>query len=179
MNDINAKTENWLNAMAAHVLQHGLNTASLRPLAAAAGTSDRMLIYHFGNKDGVIAALLKHLAAQFTAALSASASGPAPSRHALVAEVMTLQRRPEMRGFIRVWFDIIAASAQGVDAHKDTGHAIINHFCDWLQSRLPADDPDPETTAKALLTVIEGMALMDALGQTDLANAALERLVRD
>ena len=37
--------------LAEHVLKNGLNNASLRPMAKAAGTSDRMLIYHFGSKD--------------------------------------------------------------------------------------------------------------------------------
>jgi len=34
------------------VLEHGLIGLSLRPLAAALGTSDRMLLYHFRDKDG-------------------------------------------------------------------------------------------------------------------------------
>jgi AcrR family transcriptional regulator len=41
-----------------HVLEHGLIGLSLRPLAAAVGTSDRMLIYHFGNRDALVSAVL-------------------------------------------------------------------------------------------------------------------------
>lgn len=41
-----------------YVLEHGLIGLSLRPLAAALGTSDRMLIYHFGSKDELIATVL-------------------------------------------------------------------------------------------------------------------------
>ena len=39
-----------LNQLAQYVLEHGLNDASLRPMAAALGTSDRMLLYHFKTK---------------------------------------------------------------------------------------------------------------------------------
>jgi AcrR family transcriptional regulator len=42
-----------------YVLEHGLVGLSLRPLAAALGTSDRMLLYHFGSKDEVVAAVLR------------------------------------------------------------------------------------------------------------------------
>ncbi|MGA9749776.1 MAG: TetR/AcrR family transcriptional regulator [Nocardioides sp.] len=42
-----------------YVLEHGLIGLSLRPLAAALGTSDRMLLYHFGGKDDLVAAVLK------------------------------------------------------------------------------------------------------------------------
>ena len=64
--------ETLLPMLAAHVMEHGLGTASLRPLAKAAGTSDRMLIYHFGSKEGLIDALLRHLAGGFVAGLEAA-----------------------------------------------------------------------------------------------------------
>lgn len=41
-----------------YVLEHGLIGLSLRPLAARLGTSDRMLIYHFGGKDALIAEVI-------------------------------------------------------------------------------------------------------------------------
>ncbi len=42
-----------------YVLAHGLVGLSLRPLAAELGTSDRMLLYHFGTKDHLVAAVLR------------------------------------------------------------------------------------------------------------------------
>ncbi len=41
-----------------HVLTHGLIGLSLRPLAAAIGTSDRMLIYHFASRDALVTAII-------------------------------------------------------------------------------------------------------------------------
>ena len=40
-------------------LEHGLIGLSLRPLATAIGTSDRMLLYHFADKDDLIATVLR------------------------------------------------------------------------------------------------------------------------
>jgi AcrR family transcriptional regulator len=42
-----------------YALEHGLVGLSLRPLAAALGTSDRMLLYHFSGKDDLVAAMLR------------------------------------------------------------------------------------------------------------------------
>lgn len=42
-----------------YVLRHGLIGLSLRPLAAALGTSDRMLLYHFHGKDDLVATVLR------------------------------------------------------------------------------------------------------------------------
>ena len=51
--------ETLLPLLAAYVLENGLADVSLRPLAKAAGTSDRMLLYHFGSKEELVAALLE------------------------------------------------------------------------------------------------------------------------
>jgi AcrR family transcriptional regulator len=41
-----------------YALEHGLAELSLRPLAAAIGSSPRVLLYLFGSKDGLIRAVL-------------------------------------------------------------------------------------------------------------------------
>jgi AcrR family transcriptional regulator len=42
-----------------YALDRGLIDLSLRPLAAAIGTSDRMLLYHFADKDDLVATVLR------------------------------------------------------------------------------------------------------------------------
>ena len=42
-----------------YALEHGLIGLSLRPLAEALGTSDRMLLYHFADKDDLVATILR------------------------------------------------------------------------------------------------------------------------
>src|SRR3954447_6498176 len=46
--------ERILQRIVAHVLAHGLGDESLREVAAAVGTSHRMLGYHFGSRDGLL-----------------------------------------------------------------------------------------------------------------------------
>ena len=41
-----------------HFAEHGVGDTSLRGLAEAIGTSHRMLIYHFGSRDGLLAAVV-------------------------------------------------------------------------------------------------------------------------
>src|ERR1044072_2334593 len=47
-----------LEAAIAHLTEHGVRDVTLRGLAAAIGTSHRMLIYHFGSKDGLLLELV-------------------------------------------------------------------------------------------------------------------------
>jgi AcrR family transcriptional regulator len=51
--------ERLLDACVDHALAHGLPDR-LEPLAAATGTSARMLIYHFGTRDGLLRGVLAH-----------------------------------------------------------------------------------------------------------------------
>ncbi|MDR7251495.1 AcrR family transcriptional regulator [Nocardioides sp. BE266] len=53
------RREAWTRAATDYVLREGLIGLSLRPLAASLGTSDRMLLYHFGTKDDLVAAILR------------------------------------------------------------------------------------------------------------------------
>jgi AcrR family transcriptional regulator len=53
------RREELAEAATDYALEHGLIGLSLRPLAAALGTSDRMLLYHFDSKDDLVAALVR------------------------------------------------------------------------------------------------------------------------
>ena len=59
-----------------YALEHGLIGMSLRPLAAALGTSDRMLIYHFGSKDALVAAILATSSDRATRTISELPASP-------------------------------------------------------------------------------------------------------
>jgi AcrR family transcriptional regulator len=151
-----------LPRLAAHVLQHGLNDASLRPLARAAGTSDRMLVYHFGTKDNLIAALLTHLGGDFARLLSGltPAAGFASADEA-VAHLVRAQLSDEVADYLRLWLEIIAAAARGSEVHRRTGAAILSGLADWLAPRLP-----PAERAQVWETVarIEGQLVLWSLG---------------
>jgi len=53
-----ARRAELLDAAYREVLAHGLADMSLRPLAAAIGSSPRVLLFLFGSKDGLVRALL-------------------------------------------------------------------------------------------------------------------------
>lgn len=52
------RRDDLLQRVTDHVLEHGLIGLTLRPVAAAIGTSDRMLIYHFESRDALISAVV-------------------------------------------------------------------------------------------------------------------------
>lgn len=50
--------ERLLHAAIDHFGRNGIGDTSLRGIAEAVGTSHRMLIYHFGSRDGLLAAVV-------------------------------------------------------------------------------------------------------------------------
>ena len=161
-------------AMAAHVRSVGLAGASLRPLARAAGTSDRMLIYHFGTKAKLIEALLDRLAQELLGALGAALPArPAASEGALAAEILALLRTPTFRPYLRVWFDILSATGREDGDHAAIARRILAGQVDWIAARLPAETADPKSHAKAMLALIQGALVLDLAGMTKAANLGL------
>lgn len=61
--------ERLLAAAVDHVAEHGAADLSLRGLAAAIGTSHRMLLYHFGSKEGLLAEVVRTIEERTRAAL--------------------------------------------------------------------------------------------------------------
>ena len=51
--------ERLLEAVVQQLTQHGIGDQSLRQLAAELGTSHRMLLYHFGSKEGMLAEVVR------------------------------------------------------------------------------------------------------------------------
>ena len=58
-----------IERVAEHLLRTGLAEASLRQLAAAAGVSDRMLLYYFDDKTEVMSAAMGRIAADMVGRL--------------------------------------------------------------------------------------------------------------
>ncbi len=168
-----------LDGMAAHVLEHGLSGASLRPLARAVGTSDRMLIYHFGSKDRLVESLLVHIAGKLKLDLDAGLPPRrAGSRLECVAEILAVLSRNEIAPFARVWFDILSAAQKGDSVQKRIGHEIMASLHGWLMERLPEDETDAPATAMALLALIEGLVVLNAVGHGEAAAASVHLLLR-
>ncbi len=165
--------------MAAYIRDRGLGDASLRPLARAAGTSDRMLIYYFGTKKQLLADVLGFLAGELANSLEAALpTGPMRSHAELITKVVEVLRTADMQGYFRVWLEIIAKASQSGSAYVMLGASIIDGFAGWLEKRIPETDAEPGKTAMAMLTLIEGVIVMDAAGRSSAADEAVRMLFK-
>jgi AcrR family transcriptional regulator len=170
--------ERVITALAAHLLATGLSQTSLRPLAAAAGISDRMLLYYFHDKADVLACVIGRIADGFAAALAgALPATPLPPGDLLVAATR-LVRSTAVQPSMRLWLDIAAAAGRQEPPYPAIAAQILDQFMAWLEARLdmPAG-PQRRQQAALLLAIIDGLALFDMAGGQVQADAAVAALV--
>ncbi|MBU6164588.1 MAG: TetR/AcrR family transcriptional regulator [Alphaproteobacteria bacterium] len=165
--------ERVISALAGHLLATGLTQTSLRPLAAAAGVSDRMLLYYFRDKADVLACAIGRLADGFADGLDAALPAtPMPPEQLLLAAT-GLVRSPAMQPSMRLWLDIAAAAARQQQPYPAIATRILDQFMAWLEARIDAPPgPARREQAALLLAVIDGLALFDMAGSTAQADAA-------
>ena len=60
-----------LGAAVEHALTEGIVDLSLREIAVGIGTSHRMLIYHFGSREGLLVAVVREVERRERQALAA------------------------------------------------------------------------------------------------------------
>jgi AcrR family transcriptional regulator len=142
-----------------------LGSASLRQLAAAIGTSDRMLLYYFPDKASLVTSILERVGKRLAGLLEdeVSADRALPPEEMLRVLWITL-RKPTFRPYMRLWLELAGYAARDEEPHRAIGAAIAHGFLDWIAARLAVAARDSAATASSVLVQIEGMLLLDAFG---------------
>jgi AcrR family transcriptional regulator len=169
-----------------YVLDHGLAHVSLRPLAAAIGSSPRVLLFLFGSKDGLVRALLARARQdelELLQRLHDQGRGDcAIGLDLVVAEVWRWLVVDSHRPLLTLWAEGYGRSL--VDAGgpwADFGRATVADWLDVLRSSQAPDERDTpagEARRTLALAVLRG-ALLDLLatGDAERTTAAVEQHV--
>jgi len=89
------------------LLASGAAELSLRPLAGRVGTSARLLIYHFGSKERLVADALAEIRRRIQASLGERAAAVKPgSLRALVMMAWDWATEAENQGYFRLLFEV-------------------------------------------------------------------------
>ncbi|MEV4624352.1 TetR/AcrR family transcriptional regulator [Asanoa sp. NPDC049573] len=162
------KTE-LLEAAYRYALEHGLAQLSLRPLATAIGSSPRVLVFLFGNKDGLVRAVLARARADELAILDQV--GPPPVGLAdAVDRLWRWLAAPEHRQLLTLWAETYARSLVEPDGVWGGFAAATVH--DWLAVLATCQPPRERNGRRGAarrtlaLAVLRG-AMLDLLATSD------------
>jgi AcrR family transcriptional regulator len=155
-----------------YLLAHGVANLSLRPLAEAAGTSPRMLVYHFGSKEGLIAAVMDEVRAGLQASFARMAADPDGS-HPMRAFWQSATGRRQLP-YLRLLFEVQVLAIQNPARYA---RYLADTSGSWLTAIQEALPPEARSAPLATLcaAVIDGL-LLEYLATRDLrrTSAALE-----
>ena len=171
-----------LAAAVDYVVANGISNLSLRELAAAIGTSHRMLIYHFGSKEGLLVAVIRSVEAaqrEFFGQLLRAQPELSPG------DGIRLMWRhftdPQFAPHERLFFEIYAQALQGrpgtTGLLDDVVDAWIEPVAVYAIARgVPAEAARAD--ARLGVAVIRGL-LLDLLATSNRSavDAALERYI--
>jgi AcrR family transcriptional regulator len=127
---VSSPKERLLDAVIEHFTTDGLADQSLRRIAEAVGTSHRMLLYHFGSKDGLLLEVVREVEARTQARLAQVADAADMRSDVVIRRMWAYLIDPELAGFERLFFALYGRALQGDRATLPLLRGDIEHWLD-------------------------------------------------
>jgi AcrR family transcriptional regulator len=158
--------ERLLDAAVEHALEAGIADLSLRELATAIGTSHRMLIYHFGSREGLLVAVAQAVEEMQRATVFGSGAGVSPSdARAFWKRISSPKMWPQERLFFELYVHALLGRP-GTEGFLDDD--IESWIAPIVQAAVEAgvDERAARADARLSVAVVRGL-LLDLLATGD------------
>lgn len=176
MNKATAKRQDMIIQMSEYILYHSLQAATLKQLAAAAGTSDRMLLHYFQDKDDIIRETLDHIVKDLLQILEQSRPPQLPLAP-LLTYLHGAMQTPEIRPYLRLWMELMALATTDEALYASIARQISQQFATWIaEVLLVPSEQDRPALSSLVLTLVEGFLLLDTLGDATAIQQALHAI---
>ncbi len=166
-----------LRAAIDHALRAGIADLSLRELAAAIGTSHRMLIYHFGSREGLLVAVAQAVEEAQRATVLSSGTGAGEARR-----FWKRVSDPSLWPQERLFFELYAHALLGRPGTESFLDGIVELWVEPIAAVLVSAGVDraaARAEARLGVAVIRGLLLdLLATGDREGVTEAFERYLR-
>ncbi|MDA0824614.1 MAG: TetR/AcrR family transcriptional regulator [Proteobacteria bacterium] len=120
------------------MLERGLSNTSLRGFASAAGTSDRMLLYYFSDKNDLMISAFEC----FVQRLSVRQNDMLPAGRqpfdVLLTQMWIMLKAPEYEPYLRIWYDALGHAAHGEELYRSMTSCVLDVWLKFFEPRLDA-----------------------------------------
>lgn len=158
--------------------EHGVRDTSMRTLATAIGTSQRMLHYHFGSREDLLSAVIESVIEADAAMLTdLFANSPDPFEAGRENWRVTAQHA---QTFGALYFELSSHAMYGRPYARDLGHAFVTRTQEAFEAAYRELTDAATARRLARLTLAVGQGLMfDMLVDGDRAasDAAIEEFI--
>jgi AcrR family transcriptional regulator len=158
--------EKLLAAVVGVALADGIADKSLRAIAEAAGTSHRMLIHHFGSREGLLVAVIQEVEARQRAALSDLVADPPAGSGGEPADLGPVfwerLRSPDLAPQERLFFEVYGQALQGRTWARPLLDGVVENWVGPVAAMLEAAAGVSAETARVIarLYVAVGRGLL-------------------
>jgi AcrR family transcriptional regulator len=174
-----------LAAVIDELTEHGLGDGSLRALASAVGTSHRMLIYHFGSKEGLLIEVVREMERRQLAGLAELEreldADPALGPVDLIRRFWQRVADPALWPAERLFFELYGQALQGREGTTPFLDGIVESWLGPLTESAVRRGSPPEVAradARFGLALTRGLLLdLLATGDRQGADEVMERFV--
>jgi len=158
-----------LEAAIEHIAAHGISDLSLRELAAAIGTSHRMLIHHFGSKQGLWVQVIRTVEERQREVLAEIVPDPAQAPAEALRDWWRHISDPALWPNERLFFEVYAQALQGATHAVPLLDGIVDAWVEPLTRIAVAQgrsDEQARAEARLGVAVTRGL-LLDLLATED------------
>ena len=171
--------ERLLAAAVDYIAANGIGDISLRKLAEALGTSHRMLIYHFGSREGLLVEVVRTVEDRQREALAELDEAPGATPEEVGRAMWTRLADESLWPLERLFFELYGQALQGQPHAVALLEGIVENWLEpgtemALERGIPAEQARAD--ARLGLAVVRGL-LLDLLATGDRVgvDAAMER----
>jgi len=158
------------------LLEHGLGNASLRTLAGAVGTSDRMLLYYFDDKEDLMLEAFACIVQRQSALLAEILPEGRQPFEVLLAQMWQILKAPEYGPYMRIWYDALGRASQGEDLYRTMASRVLDSWFKWFEPRSAAPVETRKDEIAAVVAAACGLVMLRFLGRDDEAERAAKAL---
>jgi AcrR family transcriptional regulator len=159
-----------LDAVLAELDHHGLGDRSLRDIAEAVGTSHRMLIHHFGSREGLLVAIVETVEArERERAIALHPTQTQMGRANAIRDAWKHFALQAQAGRERLFFECYSRALQGEAPFNQMLPGAVDAWVDALASlemELGASSRDARARARLYIALVRGL-LLDLLATHD------------
>jgi len=178
---VNDARQRLLAAAVDHVAEHGVGEKSLRQIATALGTSHRMLIYHFGSKEGLLVAIIRAVEARQLEVLASITAEPGETPGDVARRFWRRIADPSLWPNERLFFEVYGQALQGRPGTTQLLDDVVDSWVKPVTAMIVAQgvaEPDAAVYARLGLAVSRGLLLdLLATGDRAAADQAMEAFI--
>jgi AcrR family transcriptional regulator len=158
--------EELLRKVVTFASDHGIADKSLREIAVGVGTSHRMLLYHFGSREGLMAAIVKTIEERQRAVMTSMAARSTTPKD-LMTGLWGQVSGPQLRPFVRLFFEVFGLAVQGAAGTESLLEGLTNPWLEDASSAAAKMGSTTDPIAMRLGVAVSRGLLLDLLAGAD------------